>query len=80
MGSVLVVEHGRARLLRSDRDGWIELTTDGERMWVEVERTQDIVSPIESSSAALSRDDLMANRYASSSGVLPLHLPAERSP
>ncbi len=25
-------------VLRIDRNGWIELTTDGERMWVEVER------------------------------------------
>jgi beta-lactamase superfamily II metal-dependent hydrolase len=25
-------------LPRTDRNGWIELTTDGERMWVEVER------------------------------------------
>jgi beta-lactamase superfamily II metal-dependent hydrolase len=25
-------------LLRTDRDGWIELTMDGERLWVEVER------------------------------------------
>jgi hypothetical protein len=25
-------------LLSTDRDGWIELTTDGEGMWVEVER------------------------------------------
>jgi len=25
-------------LLRIDRDGWIELKTDGEQMWVEVER------------------------------------------
>jgi predicted membrane metal-binding protein len=25
-------------VLRTDRNGWIELTTDGERMWVEVER------------------------------------------
>ena len=25
-------------LLRTDRDGWIELSTDGELMWVEVER------------------------------------------
>jgi beta-lactamase superfamily II metal-dependent hydrolase len=25
-------------LLRTDRDGWIELTTDGESLWVEVER------------------------------------------
>jgi beta-lactamase superfamily II metal-dependent hydrolase len=24
-------------LLRTDRNGWIELTTDGEQMWVEVE-------------------------------------------
>jgi beta-lactamase superfamily II metal-dependent hydrolase len=24
-------------LLRTDRDGWIHLTTDGEQMWVEVE-------------------------------------------
>jgi len=25
-------------LLRTDRNGWIELTTDGEMMWVEVEK------------------------------------------
>jgi hypothetical protein len=25
-------------LLRTDRNGWIELKTDGEQMWVEVER------------------------------------------
>ena len=25
-------------VLRTDRNGWIELTTDGEKMWVEVER------------------------------------------
>ena len=25
-------------VLRTDRNGWIELTTDGERMWVEVEK------------------------------------------
>jgi hypothetical protein len=25
-------------LLRSDRNGWIEIETDGEEMWVEVER------------------------------------------
>jgi competence protein ComEC len=25
-------------LLRTDRNGWIEVSTDGERMWVEVER------------------------------------------
>jgi len=24
-------------VLRTDRNGWIELTTDGEQMWVEVE-------------------------------------------
>jgi len=26
------------QLLRTDRNGWIEITTDGERMWVNVER------------------------------------------
>jgi len=25
-------------LLRIDQNGWIELTTDGEQLWVEVER------------------------------------------
>jgi hypothetical protein len=25
-------------LLRTDRNGWIELSTDGEQMWVEVEK------------------------------------------
>jgi beta-lactamase superfamily II metal-dependent hydrolase len=25
-------------LLRTDRNGWIELTTDGDQLWVEVER------------------------------------------
>ena len=25
-------------LLRTDKNGWIELATDGERLWVEVER------------------------------------------
>lgn len=25
-------------LLRTDRNGWIELTTDGDQMWVEVGR------------------------------------------
>ena len=25
-------------LLRTDRNGWIEISTDGERMWVEVDR------------------------------------------
>jgi hypothetical protein len=24
-------------LLRTDRDGWIEIRTDGQQMWVEVE-------------------------------------------
>ncbi|RME87787.1 MAG: ComEC/Rec2 family competence protein [Anaerolineae bacterium] len=28
-------------LLRTDRHGWIHLSTDGERMWVEVERAED---------------------------------------
>lgn len=27
-------------LLRTDQNGWIELTTDGEQMWVEVERSK----------------------------------------
>lgn len=25
-------------LLRTDRNGWIEISTDGKQMWVEVER------------------------------------------
>ena len=25
-------------ILRTDRDGWIELSTDGERLWVEAAR------------------------------------------
>ena len=25
-------------LLRTDRDGWIEVDTDGEQMWVEAEK------------------------------------------
>jgi hypothetical protein len=25
-------------LLRTDRNGWIQISTDGERMWVEAER------------------------------------------
>jgi beta-lactamase superfamily II metal-dependent hydrolase len=25
-------------LLRTDKNGWIELTTDGEQLWVEVEK------------------------------------------
>jgi hypothetical protein len=28
-------------LLRTDRNGWIELTTDGEQLWVEVEKLLD---------------------------------------
>jgi competence protein ComEC len=28
-------------LLRTDRDGWIQVTTDGEQMWVEVERKRE---------------------------------------
>jgi len=27
-------------LLRTDRNGWIELSTDGEQMWVEVEKSK----------------------------------------
>jgi hypothetical protein len=27
-------------LLRPSRNGWIELTTDGKQMWVEVERSR----------------------------------------
>jgi beta-lactamase superfamily II metal-dependent hydrolase len=27
-------------LLRTDRNGWIKLSTDGEQMWIEVERNQ----------------------------------------
>jgi beta-lactamase superfamily II metal-dependent hydrolase len=26
------------QLLRTDQNGWVEITTDGERMWVSVER------------------------------------------
>ena len=29
---------GSYPLLRTDRDGWIVLVTDGEQMWVDVER------------------------------------------
>jgi beta-lactamase superfamily II metal-dependent hydrolase len=25
-------------LLRTDRNGWIQLSTDGEQLWIEVER------------------------------------------
>ena len=35
--AALMVLEGYTRL-RTDRDGWIELSTDGGRMWVEVER------------------------------------------
>jgi hypothetical protein len=34
---VLETQQGNGSL-RIDRYGWIELTTDGEQMWVEVER------------------------------------------
>lgn len=30
--------HPQLALLRTDQNGWIELSTDGEQMWVEVER------------------------------------------
>jgi beta-lactamase superfamily II metal-dependent hydrolase len=36
---VLEAVQGRT-LLRTDQNGWIELTTDGEQMWVEVERSK----------------------------------------
>lgn len=29
------------QLLRTDRNGWVEITTDGERMWVNVERRSE---------------------------------------
>ncbi len=32
---------GGRTLLRTDRNGWIELVTDGEQLWVEVERSGD---------------------------------------
>jgi competence protein ComEC len=39
--SALVLEHlGESRLLRTDRDGWIEVVTDGRRMWVSAEHAQ----------------------------------------
>jgi beta-lactamase superfamily II metal-dependent hydrolase len=34
---VLEALEGRT-LLRTDRNGWIELSTDGEKLWVEVEK------------------------------------------
>jgi hypothetical protein len=36
-GAVAAMPQGYA-VLRTDRNGWIELSTDGEQMWVEVER------------------------------------------
>jgi beta-lactamase superfamily II metal-dependent hydrolase len=27
-------------LLRTDKNGWVEITTDGQQMWVNVEREQ----------------------------------------
>jgi hypothetical protein len=35
-GNVSALMHGYT-ILRTDRSGWIELSTDGEQMWVEVE-------------------------------------------
>jgi competence protein ComEC len=32
-------------LLRTDRNGWIDVSTDGSRMWVNVERNQEDVGP-----------------------------------
>jgi beta-lactamase superfamily II metal-dependent hydrolase len=32
-------------LLRTDQNGWIEITTDGQQMWVNVERKQ--VQPVQ---------------------------------
>jgi len=32
-------------VLRTDRDGWIELITDGERLWVQAERGPDGAGP-----------------------------------
>jgi beta-lactamase superfamily II metal-dependent hydrolase len=31
------------QLLRTDQNGWIEITTDGQRMWVNVERKSEII-------------------------------------
>ena len=31
------------QLLRTDRNGWVEITTDGERMWVSVERKTEML-------------------------------------
>jgi hypothetical protein len=38
MGGLGVFAMQGCTLLRTDQNGWIELSTDGERMWVEVER------------------------------------------
>jgi beta-lactamase superfamily II metal-dependent hydrolase len=40
---VLLELEGRS-VMRTDRHGWIDLTTDGERLWVEVEHNADIQS------------------------------------
>jgi beta-lactamase superfamily II metal-dependent hydrolase len=32
-------------LLRTDRNGWIDVATDGSQMWVNAERNQEDVSP-----------------------------------
>ena len=32
-------------LLRTDRNGWIELSTDGARMWVAVEKNDALETP-----------------------------------
>ncbi|MGE5463413.1 MAG: ComEC/Rec2 family competence protein [Syntrophothermus sp.] len=32
-------------LLRTDRNGWIDVTTDGSQMWVNVERNKDDIGP-----------------------------------
>jgi hypothetical protein len=37
-GLLAVVSLAREVLLRTDRNGWIELSTNGEQMWVEVEK------------------------------------------
>ena len=36
--SVLNALNGTTTLLRTDRDGWIEVSTDGKQWWLEVER------------------------------------------
>jgi beta-lactamase superfamily II metal-dependent hydrolase len=32
-------------VLRTDRNGWIDVATDGTRMWVNVERNKNDVAP-----------------------------------